>query len=75
MRPLYAIAHDVRRYWPNVKYSAEPYLRAMAQMNSVADSYGYDSGKSVVRYFLGNAQNWRGADAKRIKDELKEMIA
>jgi hypothetical protein len=29
----------------------------------------------VVRYFLGNAQNWRGADAKRIKDELKEMIA
>ena len=31
----------------------------------------YDSGRSIVRYFLGNAGAWRGDVAKAIKAELK----
>jgi hypothetical protein len=33
-----------------------------------------DRADMVVRYFLGNATTWRGADAKRIKAELKSLL-
>jgi hypothetical protein len=45
----------------------------MAQMDSVNQDYGWDSGKSIVLYFLGNASSWRGEKAKQIKAELKAM--
>jgi hypothetical protein len=45
----------------------------MASMGDIRDNYGYDSGKSVVLYFLGNAGTWRGDVAKRVKAELKAM--
>jgi len=35
---------------------------------------GCDTGRSVVLYFLGNAENWRGEHAKRLKAELKAMM-
>lgn len=72
-RPLNQIAMDIRQNWPKVNYAAEPYLRAMAQMDKISDNYGYDSGQSVVLYFLSNARGWRGPEAKRIKAELKKM--
>lgn len=28
----------------------------------------------LIRYFLANAQTFRGADAKRLKAELKSML-
>lgn len=74
-RPLYEIAADIRRTWgAKVKYSAMPYLDAMADLDKITDSFGFDDGDSVVRYFLSNATGWRGEDAKRIKAELKEML-
>jgi pyruvate kinase len=33
-----------------------------------------DSGKSIVIYFLGNAQTWRGPIAKAVKKELNSRI-
>jgi hypothetical protein len=42
-------------------------LDAMASLNSINDNYGWDSAKSIVLYFLGNASTWRGETAKRIK--------
>jgi len=49
----------------------------MAQLDKITDSYGCDSGKSIVSYFLSNANTWRdkkGEDtAKRIKAELKKL--
>lgn len=30
--------------------------------------------KDIARYFLANAQTFRGADAKRLKAELKILI-
>lgn len=74
-RPLYEIAADIRKDWgAKVNFAAKPYLDAMASLNSVEDNYGWDSGKTIVLYFLGNASSWRGETAKTIKKELKSMV-
>ena len=73
-RPIYEIARDIRSNWPKVNYAAAPYLAAMRELNVITDKYIYDSGHSVVRYFLANASSWRGPEAKRIKAELKAML-
>ena len=65
------IAGIIRKDWQKVNYAAKPYLAAMESMQSVARSFGYDSGKSVVLYFLSNAGTWRGEIAKAVKLELK----
>ena len=73
-RPLCEIAREIKKDWKKVYFGAAPYLDAMLSLNSVNDDYGWDSGKSIVRYFLGNASTWRGDTAKRIKAELKAMV-
>ena len=72
-RPLYEIAREIKKDWKNVYFGAKPYLDAMATLTSINDNYGFDSAKSIVLYFLGNASTWRGETAKRIKAELKAM--
>lgn len=80
-RPLHEIARDIRNNWrtkdgrPNINYAAAPYLDAMSQLGSITDTYGCDDAKSIVIYFLGNAQSWRGDAARRIKAELKKLYA
>lgn len=74
-RPLWAIAAEIRRTWGDaVHFGARPYLDAMAQMDDVSDSYGFDSARSIVLYFLSNATRWRGPDARRLKAELKSHL-
>lgn len=74
-RPLYVIAAEIRKDWgPKVNFAAKPYLDAMSALEFLSDNYGYDSGASIVRYFLANAGTWRGETAKRVKAELKAMI-
>ena len=73
-RPLSAIAAEISTDWQKPYFAAVPYLQAMGTLGSVGDSYGYDSGDSIVRYFLANAQTWRGDTARRVKAELKSMI-
>ena len=73
-RPLYEIASEIRKTWIKVSPYAEPYLDAMQSLGSINDNYYFDSGKSIVLYFLGNANTWRGEDARRIKTELKQMV-
>jgi len=72
-RPLYLIAKEIKSDWAKVNNAAKPYLDAMSSLESVNDNYGWDSGKSVVIYFLCNANTWKGETAKRIKSELKLM--
>lgn len=73
-RSLSTIAAEIRRDWGSkVNFAAKPYLSAMSGLNSITDSYGYDSAKSIVLYFLSNAGAWRGETAKRIKAELKAL--
>jgi hypothetical protein len=74
-RPLYDVAREIRRLWRPVNFAAKPWLAAMAQLDTVNDAYGAESGKAVIAYFLSNAAGWRGEDAKRIKAELKAALA
>ncbi len=74
-RPLSEIAMEIKRDWGDkVNYAAEPYLDAMMTLDSIDDNYMFDSGRSIVAYFLSNATTWRGETAKRIKKELKNML-
>ena len=71
---IYEIADLIRREWKNVYFGAKPYLDAMTSLTSISDDYGADSGKSIVVYFLGNAQTFRGPVAKLVKAELNKRI-
>ena len=73
-RSISTIAREIAADWKKVNYAAKPYLDAMFELDSIDDPYGYDSGKSVVLYFLSNAASWRGAVAKATKLELKAML-
>lgn len=73
-RPLHAVARDIRNDQTNPYFGAVPYLQAMSLLDSIDDMYGFDTAKSIVRYFLSNASTWRGETAKRIKKELKAMV-
>ncbi len=72
-RPLFEIASEIKKDWVKPNYAAKPYLDAMGSLTSVNDTYGWDSGKSIVIYFLCNANTWKGENAKRIKAELKSL--
>jgi hypothetical protein len=72
-RSLNTIAREIKREWTKPYFGAVPYLDAMLSLNGVNDQYGFDSGKSIVLYFLANAGSWRGDKAKQIKNELKLM--
>jgi len=74
MRALSTIANEIRKDWTKPYFGAAPYLKAMSTLTDINQPYGYDSGESVVRYFLSNATSWRGDNARRIKAELKEML-
>lgn len=74
IRPLYAIARDIKRDWKKPYFGAVPYLDAMQSLQSVNDSYGMDSGRGIVLYFLSNASTWRGDQARAIKAELKGLL-
>lgn len=73
-RLIKTIAEEIRADWVHVNYAATPYLAAMFQLNLVTDNFYEDSAPSVIRYFLANAQGWRGEKARAVKAELKEMI-
>lgn len=75
VRPLFAIAAEVRTEWQNVYFGAVPYLDAMSSLGNTHDSYGYDGGDEIVLYFLSNATTFRGEAARRIKAELKAHLA
>ena len=74
-RTLSTIAREIRSDWKKPYFGAVPYLDAMLSLNSIRDDYYYDSGRSIVVYFLANAGTYRGETAKRIKLELKSILA
>lgn len=74
MRPLHKIADEITVDWKRPYFGAVPYIQAMRALDSTDDAYGLDSADSIVRYFLANANTWRGETARRVKAELKGMI-
>lgn len=73
-RPIFEIASEIRKDWKKPYFGAVPYLEAMETITTINEDYYADSAKSVVLYFLANAQTWRGEVARRVKAELKEMV-
>jgi hypothetical protein len=74
-RKLREIATEIQQSWgEKVYFGARPYLEAMADLEDIGEKYGHDTGSDVVQRFLLNATTWRGADARRIKAELKAML-
>jgi hypothetical protein len=74
-RPLSVIAREIHQDWmPHIFFGAKPYLEAMATLDSINDNFMFDSGVSIVLYFLSNAKAWKGETARRVKAELKQMV-
>jgi hypothetical protein len=73
MRTPREIAKDIRANWSQIYFGAIPYVQAMEQMTSWG-SYGFDSGSSIINYFLANATTWKGEKAREIKQELKQIL-
>ena len=75
-RTFQQIARDIKSTWLNVYFGAVPYLEAMLTLDTTDPnaSYCYYKAEDIVRYFLANAQTFRGADAKRLKAELESML-
>lgn len=73
-RRLSTIANEISMDWKRPYFGAEPYLRAMFELDTVDSKYGYDDGRSIVLYFLANATTWKGEVARRVKAELKGML-
>lgn len=75
-RTFQQIAKDIKSTWLNMYFGAVPYLEAMLELDTTDPNYMYyyDTAGDIARYFLANAQTFRGADAKRLKAELKSML-
>ena len=73
-RTIREIALEIRADWKSPYFGAVPYIEAMLSMSSPNESYGADSGKGILHYFLANAGTWRGPVARKVKAEIKEMI-
>lgn len=71
---LSAIARLIRQDWQKIYFGAVPYLNAMECIENINDNYFEDSARSVVNYFLANAQTWHGETAKAVKTKLKELL-
>lgn len=71
------IAKLIRKDWSEkgtIYFGAKPYLDAMDTMTSIEDNYFEDSGESIVRYFLANANTWRGSVAREVKTKLNQLL-
>lgn len=67
------IADIIRKDWKKVYFGAVPYLDAMGSIDS-SGMYLADPWQSIVAYFLGNANTWKGPVAKEVKAELKKRL-
>lgn len=69
------LAVEIKKDWVNMSPAAKPYVEAMMSLVDKNSKYGADDGDTLVLYFLSNASTWRGETARRIKSELKRIIA
>ena len=74
MRQIFEVASDIKKEWKNVYFGAVPYLSAMHSLRDKNSTFGCESAKSIVLYFLSNASQFKGEKAKDLKAELKAII-
>ena len=74
-RALSVIAAEIKKDWATPTFTAGTYLHSMHFMNDVEERNSGQDGCTIVRGFLKNASLWKGPVARRVKRELKELIA
>ena len=74
-RPLSEIAEEIRTDWNPVHPIAKPYVDAMATLQKIDDNYALDSAVDVLARFLGVCGTWKGGVARRVKTEIKGILA
>lgn len=76
MRTFSEVAREIRAKWSKPYFGAVPYLDALEQVHTSDKNAPYmvEQVKDIVPYLLCNMTTFRGADARRLKTELKEMI-
>src|SRR5438270_6888623 len=72
-RPLHEIARDIAVAWPARSPHAKAYLKAMHYLVGIEDNFAAGNARRIVRCFLLYSKEWQGADADRIKTELREV--
>lgn len=75
MRTLREIAAEIQADWALINNeAARDALECMKSMGLITEGFGADpNGYSVVGVFLVNSVGWRGAVARQIKKELRQM--
>lgn len=68
------IERDLKAQGKQVPVAAKPYLDAMRTMGSINEDYGFDTGRSVVAYLLGNLRGYKGETARAVKAELNRRL-
>jgi hypothetical protein len=74
-RSLAVIAAEIRVSWPEPYFGAVPYIEALGRLSAITDRFGFDDAEDIVRRFLVNARTWRGETARRVKAELRSLLA
>lgn len=76
MRTFSEVAREIRAKWSKPYFGAVPYLDTLEQVHTSDKNAPYmvEQVKDIVSYLLCNMATFRGADARRLKAELKEMI-
>lgn len=78
-RPIKDIVADITTTWGAEKvrttgYAAKPYLEALSQVESVDEVYGDEKAEHLVRYLLSNLAQFKGAQARVLKEELRAHL-
>jgi len=74
-RPISEIAAEIRADWHPVHGDAEPFVAAMERLQGTQDRYYAVSAVEVLTRFQWAARTWKGAVARRIKTEIKDLLA
>lgn len=75
-RTFAQIAKDIKIAWPKINPYAKNYLNALMEINSSDPTAKYylDEAGDIALYFLSNATSFRGEQARKLKQELKDLI-
>lgn len=73
-RLISTVAYEIVQDWKKPYFGAIPYLKAMLQLSTKDSKYGVEDAETIVVYFLGNANTYRGEVARRTKAELKKLV-
>ena len=77
IRPPCDIAADALRSIPKSGSAwifGRPHLLALKECASWDSRFGLDDARGIALYLLSNIGNWRGPEARRIKQEIRDAL-